>query len=155
MATNMGRKFYVSKTPQPVDMTITEFEAVTDWLEVTNVGEVGESGVNTNIVSYPTMDTEFTNKGKGISDAGDMTVTCKYVANDPGQLLMSELAATAMDYAFKTVWKDSLTAAGKGTTKYDRGIIVGPLVSGGGPEDFHTVTWTCGFQQRYVEVPAT
>ena len=76
MATNKGRKFYVSKTSQPVDMTITEFEAVTDWLEVTNVGEVGESVISTNIVSYPTMDTEFTNKGKGISDAGDMTITC-------------------------------------------------------------------------------
>ncbi|HUH57441.1 MAG TPA: hypothetical protein VL020_02875 [Pseudomonadales bacterium] len=155
MATNMGRKFFVSETPQPNDMTLTEFEVITDWVEVTKVGEVSESGVNTNILSYPTMDTEFTNKGKGISDAGDQTITCRYVADDPGQILMSELAKTNMDYAFKTVWNDQLTAGGAGTTKYDRGIIVGPVVSGGGPEDFHTLTWTCGFQQRYVEVPAT
>lgn len=155
MATNMGRKFFVSETPQPNDMTLTEFEAITDWVEVTKIGEVSESGVNTNILNYPTMDTEFTNKGKGISDAGDQTITCRYVADDAGQILMSELAKTNMDYAFKTVWNDQLTAGGTGTTKYDRGIIVGPIVSGGGPEDFHTLTWTCGFQQRYVEVPAT
>ena len=155
MATNMGMKFYVSKTPQPLDMTFTEFEAVTDWTQVSLVSEVGESGTNTNIVGLDTMDTEFTQKGKGISNAGDFTLTCKLKTGDAGQELMSELALTNMNYAFKRVWNDPLTTGGTGTTIYDRGIIVGPLISGGGPEDFPTRTWTCGFQQRCVEVPAT
>ncbi|RBO89677.1 hypothetical protein [Pseudochrobactrum asaccharolyticum] len=155
MATNKGMTFYVSKTPQPQDMALIEFEALTDWVKVSLVSEVGESGTNTNIVGLDTMDTEFTQKGKGISNAGDFTLTCKLKTGDAGQELMSDLALTNMNYAFKRVWNDQLTTGGTGTTIYDRGIIVGPLIAGGGPEDFPTRTWTCGFQQRCVEVPAT
>lgn len=155
MSTNMGMTLWVSKTPQPEDMDQTAFEALTDWIQIKMVSEVGESGTNTNILSLPVMDTDYTQKGKGISDAGDYTITCKRNDADPGQVLLTELAETNMNYSFKRVWKDQLTTTGTGTTVYDRGIIVGPLLSGGGPEEFVTHTWTAGFQQRSVSVAAT
>lgn len=155
MATNMGRKFYVSPTPQPNEMEQTDYEALDDWVEIRLVTEVSESGVATNVLSMPVMDTKMLSKGKGITDAGDQTLTCKYDGDDAGQILMTELAQTPFYYAYKSVWNDAKTTAGEGTTKYDRGLALGPIQSGGGPEDFHTQTFTCAFEDWPVIIPAT
>ncbi|MGU3575639.1 hypothetical protein ACLBWZ_08900 [Brucellaceae bacterium C25G] len=155
MATNMGRKTYVSKTPQPAEMSLDDFEALTDWLEVRFVTEIGESGVNTNILSLPVMDTKFTEKGKGISDAGDVAITVRYDAADPGQALLRELGETNMYYAFKFQIDDKATPTGAGSIEYNRGLITGPLRSNGAPEDFVTETFTGGFTQQPFWVSAT
>lgn len=153
--TNMGRKTYVSATAHPEEMDLEAFEGVTDWTEVRFVTEIGESGVNTNIVSLPVMDTKFTEKGKGISDAGDVAITVRFDQDDAGQKLLRDFGKTNMTYAFKFELDDKKTPTGTGSIEYNRGIVTGPLRSNGGVEDFVTETFTGGFTQQPFWVPAT
>lgn len=152
---NKGRKTYVSPTPQPDDLDLAGFEAILDWVEIKKVGNIGETGTQTNILSYDTMDTGFSDKEKGISNAGDPTIECRYVPTDPGQIKAEELALTNMKYAFKFEYDDKLTTAGTGTIEYNRGIITGPTIPNGGVEDFPLRVFTLGLVQQNVIVPAT
>lgn len=155
MATNMGRKTYISPTPQPDEMTLEDFEELADWVEIKFVGNIEQTGTETNIIGYPTMDTKFEDKGKGISNAGDPTIECRYDGQDAGQILAAQLALTPHKYAFKFEWDDALTTGGTGTIEYNRGIITGPLNPNGGPEDFKLSVFTLGLVQQNFTVPAT
>ena len=64
--TNSGAKFYIGvdsttnlAKPQPTDLDASGFAAL-KWLEVKAVGSVGETGTQTNIVSYDTLGTDVT-----------------------------------------------------------------------------------------------
>lgn len=155
MTTNMGRKFYVSPTPQPVEMDLDAFEDVSDWLEVRFVGNIDQTGTETNVINYDTMDTKYSDKGKGISNAGDPTVECKYDGSDPGQAKLTELALTNMYYAFKFAYDDKLTTTGGGTVEYNRGIVLGPVNPNGAPEDFKLSVFTLGLTQQSFTVVAS
>lgn len=156
MATNMGRKTYISPTPQPDEMKLTDFEALLDWVEIKFVGNIDQTGTETNIINYDTMDTKFSDKGKGISNAGDPTVECRYDGTDAGQLLATQLALTPNKYAVKFEYDDAVTpSTGTGTIEYNRGIVTGPLNPNGGPEDFKLSVFTFGFVQQSFTVPAT
>ena len=67
--TNKGRKVYICVTAQPTDLDQTGYEALI-WTRVKHVGSVGESGTKTNINSYDELETDVTQKSKGISNAG-------------------------------------------------------------------------------------
>lgn len=54
--TNAGTKLHICATPKNVDLTETEFKALT-FVQVKTVGSIGERGINTNIVQYDTLDT--------------------------------------------------------------------------------------------------
>lgn len=150
--TNSGGKFYISPTPQPKDLTQTQFEAITDWIEVTNVGQLPESGPSTNLVNYDTIDTDVTQKSKGVTDAGSGTLECAIVTDDAGQIALRAAALTNFDYATKRELPDAPDANHSNTVFYNRGKITGPTHSGGGVEDFVTETFTFGYNQREIVV---
>ena len=98
--TNKGRRVYICATPQPNDLDQTEYEALT-WVQVGNVGSVGETGTNTNVVSYDELATDVTQKGKGMSNAGDPIIECARNPTDDGQIALRAAALTDYCYAFK------------------------------------------------------
>ncbi len=155
--TQSGAKFYIAvdvsndPVPQNSDLNQAGFEALT-WLEVSQVGNVGETGTTTNIVSYDTISTDVTQKGKGISNAGDPTVECARVGSDLGQIAMRAASLTTDSYAFKYELDDS--AGTNGTTYYNRGLVTGPSRPNGGNEDFDLEVYTLGLNQREVVVEA-
>ncbi len=154
MATaNMGRKTYISPTPVQSDLDLTEYEAIDDWIEIGGVGNIGEYGTQENIISYDVMDTTVTQKQKGIANAGDPTLEVAYDANDAGQAALRDAAETRVNYAFKFEYDDA-TPDGTPTTEYNRGIVAGPSIPGGGAEDFLLNVFTLGLNQKIIIVPA-
>ena len=155
--TQAGAKFYIATdvsdqpVPQNADLDAAGFGALT-WTEVSQVGNVGETGTSTNVVSYDTLDTDVTQKGKGISNAGDPDIECARVATDLGQIAMRTAALTTDSYAFKYELDNS--GGTNGTIYYNRGLITGPSRSNGGNEDFDLETYTLGLNQREVVVEA-
>lgn len=146
--TNAGSKLSICVTPQNEDLTQAEFAALT-YVPVSNVGNVGERGVNTNMVTYDTYDTLTALKGKGITNAGDPQVEMAQKLSDPGQIAMK--AAGAPDnpdaYAFKL-------ERASGEVEYMRGLVAGPNIPGGRNEDFILNTYVLGLNQIPVTVPA-
>lgn len=149
--TNKDRKVYICTTPQPGDLNQAAYEALM-WVEVSNVGAVGEAGTNTNIVSYDELSTDVTQKGKGISNAGDPTIECARNPTDAGQQALRAAAKTNFTYAFKFEDKDAPTANHTNSVYYNRGLVTGPTRPNGRNEDFILEVFTLALNQREIVV---
>ncbi len=151
-ATNKGRKFYICATPKPTDLNQGQYEALV-WVEVGHVGSVGETGTNTNIVSYDELSTEVTQKQKGISNAGDPVVECARAPTDAGQILMRTAGQGPYFYAFKVEDNDKPSSDYTNSIFYNRGLVTGPVRPGGRNEDFVLENYTLGLVQEEIVVP--
>lgn len=157
--TNRGRKVYIAVTspggttpaPQPSALNQGQYEAL-NWTEVGNVGSVGESGMNENIVSYDELSTDVTQKQKGIANAGDPVIECARNPTDPGQIAMRAAAATRLTYAFKIEDADAPSVGYTNTIYYNRGVVAGPTRPNGRNEDFILENYTLGLVQREIVV---
>lgn len=158
--TNAGRKVYIAVTlsdgiipsTHPNALDQTAFEAITFWQDIGDVGSVGQTGVDTNIVSYDTLDTDVTQKQKGISNAGDPEIEVARNPTDKGQIAMRAAAATKYQYAFKIEDADAPSALYTNTVYYQRGVVSGPFRPNGRNEDFILETYRLGLNQKEIVV---
>jgi len=145
--TNAASKLYVCATPQNLVLDRTAYEALT-WVEIGGVGSRGETGKNTNILSYNTWGDDVIQKAKGLTDAGTVDLEVARIPTDAGQIILRAAAALGNNnnYAFKEVRADGAVGA-VGTVIYNRGLVGGPKRPGGRNEDFDLEMYTLGFQQ--------
>lgn len=145
--TNSGSTVSICITPQNANLTETAFAAL-DYVEIANVGNLGERGASTNIVSYDTWNTNTTLKGKGITNAGDPQLEVAQDLSDPGQTAVRAAAAARADnYAFKVERQN-------GDVQYFRGLVTGPTEPGGRNEDFVLNVFTLALNQIPIDVAA-
>jgi len=151
--TNSGGKLYISAdgSNNPVaansDLNQAAFEALT-WLEVSNFGNHGETGSNTNIATYDTWDNDVAQKAAGITNAGDPEIELARISTDLGQIAMRSAAQSSNrtnNYAFKIEHLD-------GTIYYNRGLCLGPRHPNGRNEDFNLEVFTIACNQEEVVV---
>lgn len=143
--THSNVQFFVSTSAQDSDLTLQQFGQLA-WTEVTPVGSLPERGIDTNMLTYDTVNTLVAKKAKGITDAGTGTLECARNPSDPGQILMSQIGAPNYfkSHAFKLIKQD-------GTIEYGRGLVAGPSYPGGRNEDFDIANFTIAYQQALVE----
>lgn len=148
-----GWKFYISSTNQESDLNQAGFEALT-WVQVKGVGSFGETGDNTNILTYDDWDTDVIQKAKGMTDAGSPEVECRRIPTDAGQVAMRAAALTNLNYAFKTEANDEpdTNPLSTPTIRYNRGLVSGPREPNGRNEDFDLEVFTLGLNQRQIKV---
>ena len=153
--TNAFSKWYVCGTPQNNNLTLADYASLT-WTLISKVGNVGETGKSTNVLSYNTWDTEVTDKAKGITDAGSPTIEVAREPDDAGQEILRAAAAVGNNnkYAFKEERADG-PLGGTGTIFYNRGIVAGPTRPNGGNEDFDLEVFTLGLVQEEIVVKPT
>lgn len=139
-----GKTFAISTTPQPADLNVAAFAALT-YTTVGGVGSIGETGFSTNIISYDTLANDVVSKAKGMTDAGSPPIEVARIAGDPGQIAMRLAGAVTNhdNYAFKIVFQD-------GTIQYLRGLVTGPTRPGGRNEDFELEVYTLALNQPEV-----
>lgn len=150
--TNAFSKWYVCATPQNSPLSLADYSALT-WVEITGVGNVGETGKSTNVLTYNTWDTAVADKAKGVTDAGSPTFEVARDPNDPGQNILRTAGAVGNNnkYAFKQLRADG-PLNGTGTIFYNRGIVGGPTRPNGQNEDFDVEVFTLGFVQEEIVV---
>lgn len=150
--TNAASKWYVCATPQNNPLTLADYTGLS-WTQITGVGNVGETGKSTNVLTYNTWDTEVADKAKGITDAGSPTMEVARDPFDAGQDILRQAGAVGNNnkYAFKEVRADG-PVGGTGTIFYNRGIVGGPTRPNGGNEDFDVEVFTLGFVQEEIIV---
>lgn len=152
--TNAGRKFYICATPQPNNLTLSQFEALT-YVLVSGVGNFGETGSNTNILTYDTWDDEVMRKAKGMTDAGSPEVEVARDGDDAGQIVLAAAAETNFNYAFKVEGNDAPNddPDSAPTIRYNRGLVSGPRQPNGRNEDFDLEIFMLGLQQKQITTP--
>lgn len=153
--TNAFSKWYVCETPQNNNLTLSDYASLT-WTLISKVGNVGETGKSTNVLTYNTWDTEVADKAKGITDAGSPTIEVAREPDDAGQEILRAAAAVGNNnkYAFKEERADG-PIGGTGTIFYNRGIVAGPTRPNGGNEDFDLEVFTLGLVQEEIIVKPT
>lgn len=151
--TNSLSKIYVCSTPQNSDLTLGDYELLS-WVLVGSVGNLGETGKSTNIVTYNTWDNPVAQKAKGITDAGSPTLEVAYNATDPGQEILRSCGEDNNVYAFKIVRANAVNG-GIGTVEYNRGLVSGPTRPNGGNEDFVKEVFTLALVQKEIVVKPT
>lgn len=151
--TNAGKKVYVCATPQPNNINLAAFEALT-WVEVKGVGSHGEAGTTTNILTYDTWGDDVAQKAKGLSDAGSPDIEVARDPDDAGQVILRTAAGTNFNYAFKIVGNDAPNddVGSSPTIIYNRGLITGPRRPLGRNEDFDLEIFGTAFQQKEIVV---
>ena len=133
---------------QPANVTEDGFE-VTD---VTGVGSVGETGSNTNILTYETWDDEVVQKGKGLTDAGSPDIEVARDPDDAGQIILRAAAETNFSYALKIEGNDAPPGANSTPTiRYNRGLVTGPREPNCRNEDFDLEIFGTGLQQKQIK----
>lgn len=162
--TNADKSVWIAATvadgPIPLaqqsDLSQVQYEALL-WTQIKGVGNHGEAGTSTNIVTYDTWDTKVTQKGKGISDAGSPTLELARLPTDPGQIAIRAAAKTNLNYAFKIVGNDKpdTDPGSTPTIIYNRGLVTGPSRPLGRNEDFDLEVFTFGFNQLEIVVDPT
>lgn len=153
--TNAFSKWYVCETPQNNNLSLADYAGLT-WTLISNVGNVGETGKSTNVLTYNTWDTEVADKAKGITDAGSPTIEVARIPDDAGQNILRAAAAVGNNnkYAFREVRADG-PIGGTGTIFYNRGIVAGPTRPNGQNEDFDVEVFTLGLVQEEIVVNPT
>ncbi len=153
---NSGGKLYigvvnagVDDTPQAEnsDLTQTAYEALS-WLEVQDVGSIGETGTNVNTLTYDSWGTKVIQKSAGMANAGDPEVEVARLSADAGQgalRVAAQQANRVNNYAFKIEHLN-------GTIKYNRGKVLGPKHPNGRNEDFMLEVYTLALNQEQVIV---
>lgn len=153
--TNAFSKFYVCPTPQNTNLTEDDYNSL-EWVLVSGLGNLGETGKSTNVLTYNTWETEVADKAKGITDAGSPTVEVARDPNDNGQQVLRAAGAVGNNnkYAFKILRADG-PLGGTGTIQYNRGIVTGPTRPNGQNEDFELEIFTLGLVQEEIVVNPT
>lgn len=151
--TNAGGKLYMCTTPQPANLDAAGFAGLT-WIEIKGLGNLGETGSNTNIVTYDTWGDDVVQKGKGMTNAGDPTVEVAYSPTDAGQIALRAAADTKLNYAFKIENDDKpdTDPDSTGTIRYNRGLVTGTVNPNGRNEDFQLDVFTLALNQKQVRV---
>lgn len=152
--TNALGKLFICSTPQPNNLTLAQYQALA-WIEIKAVGNVGETGESTNMLSYDTWGDTVIQKAKGMTDAGSPEIEVARIPTDPGQIALRAAGDTNLNYAFKTLKNDPATIGGTGSTFYNRGLVVGPKRPNGRNEDFDLEVFTLGLQQLEIVVDPT
>lgn len=147
--TNIGGKFYIAvdssndPDPQANDLAGSEFAALA-WLQVPNMNNLGDTGVNQNLVSYSTWDNTLVTQLKGEASGNQAEV--RFLDETSTGLTALKSAASVSDnnnYAFKVDWPD-------GSIEYNRGVVSAPSYPKGANEDFAEAVFTIAFNQEPV-----
>ncbi len=152
VATNKGRKVFISSAVSATDLNQAAFELLT-WVQVLGVSTIGEMTSAANILSFPTLDTEVVQKAKGLIDAGDPDITVARESTDAGQVVLRTLADANTFHGVKFEHADNLDGSSN-TIDYSRALVSGPAKSGGGVEDFDVEVFTLGLVQKILTVEA-
>lgn len=103
MATNVksgtGSKLYVSST-LPASETKAGYTALT-WVLVGDTTDIGEYGVEYNILEHTPIDSGITQKIKGNANYGSLSVKTGSVPADAGQVILLTASTSQNDYSFK------------------------------------------------------
>lgn len=145
--TYSGAKFYISNTAANSDLTGVSpgFDSL-QYTEISNVGNIGAYGLNTNMISYPVMARPMALKAKGNTDGGTFTLQCADDVSDSGQQKLAAAGdpSNGNNYVLKVEFTN-------GVVHYIRGPIGGPSHPGGNNEAFVVNEYTVGVNELFED----
>jgi len=132
---------------QGSSLNSTGFAALT-YVTISNVGNLGPTGKDVNIISYPTLDDTVVQKGTGLVNGGESEIEYLTDDNDTGQDILRTACGQSNNgnnFAFRI-------QNASGRKYYNLGIAVGPQNLHGGVESFVRQKVKLAFNQAEIMV---
>lgn len=147
--TNIGGKLYIhgtGSTPTALnsDQSKGDFDGLSDWIEIPNVGNIGDTGVDQNMVTYPVWGSALAVQLKGNATGAQAEIRVLHIESNGLDALKAAAAVTNLNnYGLKIEWPD-------GHIEYNRGVVGAPSFSKGANEDFSEAIFMVALNQEPV-----
>lgn len=105
LSDGLGTKIFIG--PVATSDDTSTYAALTPWVEIGEVESIGEFGDAASAINFTSLSSARVRKRKGARDAGDVSVVCANIPDDPGQLAAIAAEGTKYRYAFKVVAADA------------------------------------------------
>lgn len=156
ITTASGTKFYIKPggvTKAQAD-TLAEFQAMTGWIEVSEVESLGEFGDESNDVTFSAIGDARVRHLKGARDAGSMAITVGRDPLDLGQLAMIAAEKTKFEHAIKIVAADAPTEDYTNSVYFFRGLVNSRKENYGENDNVVRITFNVGVNSEVFDAPA-
>lgn len=120
--TASGTRYSIGPAGTP--KTLVAFEAITQWVDVGEVEDLGEFGDESESVSFTALLDARTRKLKGPRDAGSLAIVVGDDMLDTGQIAMEAAEASPLDFVMKVELNDAITIGGDNSVHYFYGKVM-------------------------------
>lgn len=152
IVTTSGSRFYISPTSATSVLdSLPEFEAISNWVLVGLVEDLGEVGDESTAVTGAAISDGRIRKAKGARDAGTQAVICFHDPLDAGQLALINAEATSFNFPFKIELSDAPSEAYSPTVQYYRGLVMGKRLRMGTNDNIMRRTFNIGVNSEVFE----
>ncbi len=124
------------------------------YVQVKKVETIGDYGDTAQGVTFTALDDQRVEKTKGARDAGDLTLTCAFIAGDPGQMAMDAAEATANNFVFKVVLNDEPINGVAPTTTYLFGLVSSNKRQVGAANNVLRIMYSISLNAAPIEIQA-
>jgi acetylornithine deacetylase/succinyl-diaminopimelate desuccinylase-like protein len=154
--TTGGSGLYIGGTTA-IDFTTDQsaldaFEAITDWIKVGEIEDLGEIGDSSADVTFNALGANRVRHLKGSRDAGTMTVVAGADPQDPGQKALCAAEKTKFNYNFRIIYEDAPDAASTDSVDYFRALVMSARKQNGTADNVMRRTFALGINSPVITV---
>lgn len=156
IVTASGTKFYIGPAAGAEYDTLVEFQAITAWVEVTEVESIAVFGDAANDVTFAALGDARVRHAKGARDAGAFELVCAHIPDDAGQLALIAAETTNDTYAFRVTLPDAPQATYSDSELYFRALVQAAPINIGTNDNVIRRPFRIGLQSAvFVQAPAS
>lgn len=151
--TAAGSRLFIGPANEVAD-TQEEFEALSPYVEVGEIEDLGEIGDTAGEVTFTELGNRRVRKLKGSFNAGSLNLVVGYDAGDAGQAAMLAAFPSDSDYAFKITLNDAVDEDSDATptTIFFRAKVMSKPLRIGAVENVVRRAFTLGINSEVIEV---
>jgi Phage tail tube protein, TTP len=154
IVTATGAKFYIGPAGTSAQYdSLAEFQAISSWVEVGLVENLGEFGDEASAVTGAALGDGRIRKAKGARDAGTMNVIVFHDPLDAGQADLRTAETTNDNYTFRVVLPDA-PAGYSNTERFFRGLVMSYRLNVGTNDNILRYTAAVGVNSEVFDQPA-
>lgn len=152
VTTASGSKIYIGPTTAAADLAA--YKALTPWVEIGEVQNLGEFGDQANDVTFASLSDGRVRHLKGARDAGVLALVCGRDPLDTGQQAAKAAERTKFAYAFKIVAADAPDEDHTDSEFYFHALVQSARDNFGENDAVVVTTFNLGIVTAIFEAPA-
>ncbi|CCB65388.1 Ig domain-containing protein [Hyphomicrobium sp. MC1] len=154
LQTTAKSKLYIGPANNLIN-TLDEFEAITEWTEVTGLIDLGKWGYEGNEITQGFIDDAYVHRLKGNLDNGKIDLVVGRNPFDAGQNILRDAVQSNWNkYPVKVVLNDQPTDTGTPSVFYFKGVPLSAQNDFGEVNNVVKTTFSIGVDGQLFEVPA-
>ena len=152
ISTVNGSKFFIGSAADVNTQTLAVAATYTQVKQVSTMPDYGDTATPINFLAVDSMRELVL---KGTQNGGTSSLTCAYVAGDPGQAAMDAAEIAKGNYFFKIQMNDMPVGGALPTVVYLWGMVMSKRKKGGAANGVEMVDYTIAINVAPIEIQAS